>query len=325
MFEENDNIFPAKPELQIEQDRSKNVRFVLSLLVFVAAFLLFFSESYVLITELVLVLLIHELGHLIFMKMYGYKSLNMLFIPFLGAVVSGENVKVSQRQKVIISLMGPIPGILIGAILFVVAAQAGVPDVYLTEAALMFMVINVLNLVPIDPLDGGKVVEALFFPSNEQIKMYFTLISSLLIIIIGFYTNMLLITAFGFFMAVKVRGYQRKKAIHDELDELDLDYTKPYRELSDREYWTIRKVFLNNNPKIKDVIPADFQLWENENLIVDQVNQLLRIKIVEDLKSWQKVFFLLLLLAGIALPFVVIYQNPDLINWYIDHVSSPNG
>src|SRR5437868_13272177 len=59
------------------------------------------------------VVVIHEMGHFIAMKIFRYKDLGIFFIPLLGAYVSGTKREVSQKESAIILLAGPLPGILI--------------------------------------------------------------------------------------------------------------------------------------------------------------------------------------------------------------------
>lgn len=319
MFEDNENFYPAKPELIQQPQGSKYTRLLVSMALFFVVFIVFVPQNYILGTEVIVILLLHELGHLIMMKRFGYKSLNMLFIPLLGAMVSGSKVNVSQKQKVLISLMGPLPGILLGCVLFLIGANMTVADPILIEFSILLICINVVNLIPLDPLDGGNTIEALFFPSNEKIRLYFTLFSSLIMIALGVLLDFFPLLIFGFLMSFKVRAYQKNKAIHDDLQAMDLNYKKEYSDLSDREYWTMRRVFLENNPKIKDIIPEDDTNWENEKLLVEQVNSLLRCEVKEDLSWAQRIFFCVLLLAGLVLPVVLLWKNYHVIEWFIGH------
>ena len=63
------------------------------------------------------VLFIHEFGHYLAMKIFNYRNLRMFFIPFLGAAVSGQHFNVPGWKKTIVSLMGPVPGIILGVII----------------------------------------------------------------------------------------------------------------------------------------------------------------------------------------------------------------
>lgn len=318
MFPENENIYPTKPEkIQVESG-SKLIKLLVSMALFFVVFITLFSDSYVFVSEIVIVLLLHELGHLLAMKIFGYRALNMLFIPMLGAMVSGNKLKASQHQKVIISFMGPLPGILLGCGLFLWMIF-NTPNVLAIEFALLLISINILNMIPLDPLDGGNIIESLFFPSNNQYRMYFTLISSIFIILIGVYFEFFPILIFGFFMAFKVRSYQKNKLIQDDLDEMNFNYKKEYNDLTDGEYWTLRRVFLNNNPKIKDIIPDDNSVWENEKLIVEQVSQILRFDVSRDLSITKKLFYVILLISSLFFPVYLIFKNYSIIEWYLEN------
>ncbi|WP_336246114.1 site-2 protease family protein [Paracrocinitomix mangrovi] len=312
MFESDDNNFPNKPELALADSKPNWGKTVSTMLLFIAAFFFFFSQNYLLILLITGILLIHELGHFVMMKKYGYKSVNMLFIPIFGALVSGDKFKISQNQKYWISMMGPLPGLLIGSIGFIYCIEVEQFNL-LFEASLLLILINSLNLLPLDPLDGGHVVETLFFPNSSSFRLYFTLISSLLLISIGVYFQVYLIVIFGFLMSFKVRGIQKSQRIHDNLDEINVNYKKSYHELSDREYWTIRRIFLENNPKIKEIIPDDLVLWENEKLLVDQVRQLLRADVQVDLNIMKRLVYFVLFMITLLGPLALLYINVDAI------------
>lgn len=312
MFEGDDNIFPNKPELVVKDQRTGWTKTLLSMLLFIAVFLLFFSENYILILEVTGILLLHELGHFIMMKKYGYKSLNMLFIPLFGAMVNGEKAQITQGQKFWISLMGPLPGLVMGTVGFLYYLN-NPESILLLEASALLIFINALNLIPLDPLDGGHIIETLFFPANRRGKMIFTLVSSLILIGVGFYFEVYIIMIFGFLMSLKVRGFQKSQRIQEDLDEINFNYKRSYQDLSNKEYWTIRRIFLDNNPKIKEIIPDDLALWENETLIVDQVRQILQVDIKKDLSRVQQFFFFTLFVIAMVIPAYLLVDNADLI------------
>jgi len=110
---------------------------------------------------LVPVLLIHELGHFIAMRLLGYRDVRMFFIPLLGAAVSGRHFNEPGWKAAVVALAGPLPGIALGVggmawWLFV----SGPPPAWLHEALSILIILNCLQLLPIMPLDGGRVVRA---------------------------------------------------------------------------------------------------------------------------------------------------------------------
>ncbi len=150
--------------------KSSLMRTVISLALYIALDYWIF-KSWVLVFLLVTVIFIHEAGHFIAMKIFGYKSINMTFVPFVGAYVSGEAINFCRRNKIIFLFGGPIPGIIIGIVLFYV--YQGNHDPLYLRAAITFLFLNVFNLLPLSPLDGGQIFETLFFSDNKIIQLIF--------------------------------------------------------------------------------------------------------------------------------------------------------
>ncbi len=70
-------------------------------------------------------MLLHEAGHFFAMKVFGYRDVRMFFVPFLGAFVSGSPYTISQRQRTVTLLAGPVPGILVGIIFLILYYNTG--------------------------------------------------------------------------------------------------------------------------------------------------------------------------------------------------------
>ena len=109
---------------------------------------------------LIPILLFHELGHYVSMRVFGYRNLRMFFIPLFGAAVTGRNYNVAAWKKAVVSLAGPLPGICLGVPLGVAGYLLG--QKLLLEAATLMILLNGINLIPLLPLDGGWTVHALF-------------------------------------------------------------------------------------------------------------------------------------------------------------------
>ena len=145
-----------KPE--DEQRKTSLPRTLVSLALFIALDYWLFKSWYAVLL-LVTVIFIHELGHFIAMKVFGYKSVNMTFVPFVGAYVSGQVINLSKKNKLIVLLAGPVPGIIIGCIIFYLHQQNFEAAYF--KIALSFLALNLFNLLPIFPLDGGQFFQTL--------------------------------------------------------------------------------------------------------------------------------------------------------------------
>lgn len=112
------------------------------------------------LAALLLVLLVHEGGHLLAMRWAGYQDLKVFFLPFLGAAVTGRHEQPTARQELVVLFAGPLPGLVLGlaALLYL---PAGALDGFGHACALLAVILNAFNLLPIHPLDGGKIFEIL--------------------------------------------------------------------------------------------------------------------------------------------------------------------
>lgn len=106
---------------------------------------------------LLVVIALHEAGHYLAMRALGYRRVQMLMLPLIGGVAFGEESKPNALHRIIVSLAGPVPGLLLGAALL--WWQPAVPEVVLL--GWIMLLVNAFNLLPFHPLDGGQVLEAL--------------------------------------------------------------------------------------------------------------------------------------------------------------------
>jgi len=158
---------------------TKVILFLSSVLLFAVLFK--FKMSWTFILALVVVLLIHESGHYLAMKWFGYKKCQIIFIPFLGAAVIGEKEKATPIQKFIVYLSGPLPGLLLGMALLYI----GDTNSFYHEFAFIAVILNVINLFPVFPLDGGRIVQLLFLHRFPRVQFFFVLLSCLILGIPG--------------------------------------------------------------------------------------------------------------------------------------------
>jgi Zn-dependent protease len=107
----------------------------------------------------VVLIFIHELGHVLELRRQGVPASAPLFIPFLGAVIGLKQLPDDAWKEAQVALAGPILGS-VGAVAFWVAAEANGSELLMALAFVGFF-LNLFNLIPIVPLDGGRAVGAL--------------------------------------------------------------------------------------------------------------------------------------------------------------------
>ncbi|MBO0769537.1 MAG: site-2 protease family protein [Solirubrobacterales bacterium] len=107
----------------------------------------------------VALLLIHELGHVLEFRREGIKVSLPMFIPFMGAFVTGDLAGGDAAVEARIALAGPVVGSLAAFGCFL-AWHAGAGPFWRALAYVGFF-LNLLNLIPVLPLDGGRVMAAM--------------------------------------------------------------------------------------------------------------------------------------------------------------------
>jgi Zn-dependent protease len=108
---------------------------------------------------LVLLIFVHEMGHVIELRHQGVPASAPLFIPFFGAVVGMKKLPENAWKEARVALAGPLLGT-VGA-LVVWALGAHYDSRFLVAMAFVGFLINLFNLLPVVPLDGGRAVAAL--------------------------------------------------------------------------------------------------------------------------------------------------------------------
>jgi Zn-dependent protease len=110
---------------------------------------------------LLLVLFVHELGHLLAMWVFDYRNLSVFFLPFLGAAATGHKPEAPAWQEASVLLAGPVFGLL--AALAVSQIPSDLLPPVMTELARSFVwfgfILNLFNLLPAGMLDGGRLFE----------------------------------------------------------------------------------------------------------------------------------------------------------------------
>ena len=136
------------------------VKFVgtaLSMLLSIGAYALLFPVWFA--VGLVVLILVHEMGHVLQLRREGIKASAPMFIPFLGALVAMKQMPKNALAEARVGLAGPVVGTL-GALAPLGIYAATENPLFLGLAYTGFF-LNLFNLAPVLPLDGGRAVGAL--------------------------------------------------------------------------------------------------------------------------------------------------------------------
>ncbi len=108
---------------------------------------------------LVALIFVHEMGHVLELRRQGVPASAPLFIPFMGAFVGMKQMPANAWKEAQVALAGPLLGTLGAAAVW--GAGVALDSRFLKAMAFVGFLINLFNLLPIVPLDGGRAVAAL--------------------------------------------------------------------------------------------------------------------------------------------------------------------
>jgi Zn-dependent protease len=128
-----------------------------TMLVSIAAYSVFWGWQFA--VGFVALLFVHEMGHVIQLRREGIKASAPMFVPFLGAVISAKSLGGNALAEARVGLAGPILGTL-GAAAMIPLYELTGNDLFLALAFVGFF-LNLFNLVPVVPLDGGRAMAAM--------------------------------------------------------------------------------------------------------------------------------------------------------------------
>jgi len=128
-----------------------------SMLVSVAAYALIWGWPFA--AGFVLLLLLHEMGHVFQLRREGVEASAPMFIPFLGAVIAAKSMGDNAAAEARVGLAGPILGSI--ATLIPLGIWLATGNEFWQALAFIGFFLNLFNLVPVVPLDGGRAMAAL--------------------------------------------------------------------------------------------------------------------------------------------------------------------
>ncbi len=183
---------------------------LLSALASVGVYALLFGWQFGL--GLVALLFVHEMGHVLVIRAKGLPASLPVFIPLLGAAVFMRRMPLSVKDEAEIAIAGPLAGSAGAAVCYALYTQTGL-SLWLALAYVGFF-LNLFNLVPVSPLDGGRIAGAIsrwIWPIGIVALLWlFFVTHSLIILIVGW---------LGFFQTI---ARFRQSATGDSYYHVDL-------------------------------------------------------------------------------------------------------
>ncbi|KGJ86899.1 metalloprotease [Colwellia psychrerythraea] len=146
---------------------------------------------------LILCLVFHEYGHIKAMKYFGLKTKGIYLIPFVGGLALSDDKINTRWQDIVISIMGPFFGLILS-----VACLIGywLTDIEILAGLAVFnALLNLFNMLPVLPLDGGHVLKSIAFSINSKVGLVACMLGAALGVYISYYFGLALL---GFLLAI---------------------------------------------------------------------------------------------------------------------------
>ncbi|MCD6526350.1 MAG: site-2 protease family protein [Desulfuromonas sp.] len=126
----------------------------LSMLISIWAYAMFWGWPFA--AGFVALIFIHEMGHVIALRMMGVRASAPMFIPFVGAHIVMKQMPKNAFVEAVAAYGGPLLGTLgaIGCVAIGIATQ----NLFWYALASSGFLLNLFNLLPISPLDGGRII-----------------------------------------------------------------------------------------------------------------------------------------------------------------------
>jgi stage IV sporulation protein FB len=298
------SVFPPKPVLA-QKSQNALVRSLISLFIYGLLFYFVFGQNLAYIAAILVVLIIHESGHFLFMKLFNYSNVKIFIVPLIGAFTSGKKQQVSQAQLSLIILAGPVPGIIIGSVLFWI--NKDLQNETVKMLANTFLIINLLNCLPFYPLDGGRLIETLFFRENHIIRLVFGIISIICLAVMFLYMNSLVMIIVPVLIGLEIYNETKHQKIRDYLRQEKINYHIDYENLTNKDYWLIRDCLIMSFPKkYASVEPGKYDYSIAEPLLIQHVMAVLQVNLKLDLNLFKRILVLLFYIFVFIGPLILV-------------------
>ncbi|PKG82368.1 site-2 protease family protein [Colwellia sp. 75C3] len=146
---------------------------------------------------LILCLVFHEYGHIKAMKYFGLKTKGIYLIPFVGGLALSDDKINTRWQDIVISIMGPFFGLILS-----LACLVGywLTDIEILAGLAVFnALLNLFNMLPVLPLDGGHVLKSIAFSINSKVGLVACVLGAVLGVYISYHFGLALL---GFLLAI---------------------------------------------------------------------------------------------------------------------------
>jgi Zn-dependent protease len=165
-----------------------------------AAYSWLFSIEFAL--ALIACLVFHEYGHIRAMKYFKMPTKGIYLIPFMGGLALSDGKINTRWQDVVISIMGPTFGMFLSIVALIIYWITDLP--FFAALASLNALLNLFNLLPILPLDGGHILKSISFSFNSIVGIGLCALAALAGIYFSYLFHLTLLTVMLLIGAVDI-------------------------------------------------------------------------------------------------------------------------
>lgn len=300
-------IYPPK---FIKEEQPANVWFksIISLALYLVLGYYIF-HSFTMLLLITAIVLFHELGHFFAMKYFRYNELGIFFIPLLGAYVSGTKREVSQKESAIILLAGPLPGIILGSVFYYLSQNnpsLEIASISFDRIGMLLIFLNLINLFPIYPLDGGQLLNRVFLDEESWVGKVFVFLSAAFLCWLAWKLNFWVLLIFPGMMLLRLQTDKKFTTVEKRIESEGINADVSYENLKDEDYWKIRNILIEEHPSFKEFNSTPpFEYHPKEEKIMTTIQSLLHRHLIQDVSLLGKILIIIICLAAFAAPWLL--------------------
>ena len=172
--------------------------------------------------------------------------------------------------------------------------------------ALLLVVLNLFNLIPVYPLDGGQLLNRVFFNEEKWISRLFMYLSIAALTWFSWKMHFTLLYFFPAMLLYRQLSESRVNNVEKRVEEEGIQTDLDYEQLSDEDYWKIRKIIIEEQTAFRNLNPGPpYEYDVKENKIAAAVRELLHRHLIQDVSVLGKLLILIVWIASIASPWLV--------------------
>jgi Zn-dependent protease len=203
-----------RAESQGKKSQTPKVKLLLFLLSMI--FMTLITGSALTAIAVLSMIFVHECGHLLAAQNRGIKTRGIYFIPGLGGVALVDEMG-SRSDECFISLFGPVYGLAFSLLVLLGYRLTG--NFKFAEIAGLLALVNLFNLLPFNPLDGGRIAKSLAFSMHKKVGLVVMSMMVGLSIYLAFRWGLYILLLVAFFCFLDLREEAKKK--EEEIDLTD--------------------------------------------------------------------------------------------------------